>query len=199
MCLEVMLEQAGLEDMIVGCEAWPGAQYGEAVLRLSTWEAANQCIKHFHGCCWDSTGAPVTAELDQPAPGPPAAKADIDGGSIAYTTEQAVPAAKAEVATKGGYRIQSIADGTNKSLVDDRKPSPLSSPALTVASTATPMSPWRSPLFSPMCTPASRKVSWADLMSDDEDDDDENETSPGTNEDTESGSNGGAGTSDDGF
>lgn len=57
MCMEAVLEQAGLEDAVLGVEM----SSGDAILHLSSWSAASQCLAHFNGCRWDATGPPVTA------------------------------------------------------------------------------------------------------------------------------------------
>jgi hypothetical protein len=191
-CLEVVLEQAGLGGSISSLEAWPGLDGGEAVIRLTDLDSANKCVRHFHGCRWDCTGkgSAVTAELAQAAgmcgsSADEASTCDSDVGresNIHSDNDSHEPTADK---SDGGFK----------------KPSPLASPALS-ASTVAPSSPCVSTFSSPSSpwiTPLSRlgqdrKISWADLMSDDEFDDDEEKTT----EDAESGS-GGVNTSDDGF
>jgi len=60
MCMEAVLEQAGLEGAVMAVEISAG---GDAILHLSSWSAATQCLAHFNGCRWDATGPPVTASL----------------------------------------------------------------------------------------------------------------------------------------
>lgn len=60
MCMEAVLEQAGLEGAVMAVEMSPG---GDAILHLSSWSAATQCLAHFNGCRWDATGPPVRASL----------------------------------------------------------------------------------------------------------------------------------------
>lgn len=197
-CMEAILEQAGLEDAIVSCEAWPGASSGEALIQLASWNAAELCARHFHGCRWCATGATVFAELATP-PAPDLVNYDTmpEQTPAGYVTPE-----DSDIERSGNrMRASPIDIGMKAGL------SPLASPALTAASTATPPSPAPSASSSPLVTSKKsdhssvcRKVSWADLMSDDEDEDDSvgNSTTLENDPATDSGS-AGVGTSDDGF
>jgi len=60
--LEVFLEQARLKD-VVDVEARFGRPVGEVTIGFSSRTAAEQCVRHFAGCQWDSSGAVVKAEI----------------------------------------------------------------------------------------------------------------------------------------
>lgn len=60
-----VLEQAGLEDSIVSSEAHTGNRCGHFVLTLSSQQAIDKCVGHFHGCKWDASGAVVVSVESQ--------------------------------------------------------------------------------------------------------------------------------------
>lgn len=169
-CMDVMLEQAGVDDDLISCDFQAGEGGGEALLTFANWEAAEQCVKHFHGCQWDSAGRPVTAEFG-PAPGMwcdagfPACKA-VD--KTDFATQQIVP-------NLGGH----VAVGTGSGKVD----ATFQAVSAIAGCAETPMTPStiapRSPMVAP--SPLSHKVSWADLCSDEEEQEEES-TSAGTPE-----------------
>lgn len=61
--LETMLEQAGLEDVVVSCSAGQG--FGELRVLLLGQLAAERCVAHFNGCCWGRTEKSVSASILQ--------------------------------------------------------------------------------------------------------------------------------------
>jgi hypothetical protein len=209
MCMEAIIEQAGLEDSIVMVEAWPGTPSGEAKISLTTWEAAELCVRHFHGCRWCSTGSSVRAEIDAAsAPG-----MWLPGPSV--VDAPAADTFKIQRDSEDGYSHRSSSRDSDKRFDNSwskkaGQPSPLASPTLTAASTQTPPSPSPDALGSPLMTPSSRRetlafrktstVSWADLLSDDEEEEEDSSLSTNLENDqnTDSGS-AGVGTSDDGF
>lgn len=70
--LETAMEQAGLEDDLVSCEAWKGETHGNAAGFFKTLQAATKCVAHFNGCRWDIKGPPVSASLATLVPVRPA-------------------------------------------------------------------------------------------------------------------------------
>lgn len=60
--MEVVLEQAGLED-VVGFTCNQGWSCGEAIVGFASEATAQHCIAHFSGCSWDYSGAKVDAYL----------------------------------------------------------------------------------------------------------------------------------------
>lgn len=72
-CFEAMLEQAGLAGEVLSHSIRPSTPCGEAVLKVSSENAASRCIKHFHGRVWDLSGTPVSATRLAPPPGLPCA------------------------------------------------------------------------------------------------------------------------------
>lgn len=62
----VMLEQAGLQGAVSSWRLWQGETCGEAMLVLAHPQWAEHCMRHFHGCQWDASGASVTAQLADP-------------------------------------------------------------------------------------------------------------------------------------
>jgi len=60
MCLEAAIEQAGLENDVKSLEL-KGGTSGEAVLLLSSRQAAHRCIQHFNGLQWAKSLQPVSA------------------------------------------------------------------------------------------------------------------------------------------
>jgi len=63
--MQAVLEQAGLEDSIVSSEAHTGNPCGHFVLTLSSQQAIDKCVEHFHGCKWDASGAVVVSVESQ--------------------------------------------------------------------------------------------------------------------------------------
>jgi len=61
--MNATLDQAQLEDFVVGFITKPGAQRGEALITLSTADAAVKCARHFHGRRWDASGITVDARV----------------------------------------------------------------------------------------------------------------------------------------
>merc|ERR1712070_792071 len=59
--MQAVLEQAGVEDSIVSSEAQTGNPSGHFVLTLSSQQAIDKCVEHFHGCKWDASGAVVVS------------------------------------------------------------------------------------------------------------------------------------------
>jgi hypothetical protein len=182
-CMEAILDQAGVDEALLNCEAWPGSPCGQATLHMATVDAANRAAKHFHGCRWDSTGAEVVARVG-------------GGETNSFCVEKREPIADADEkqALPDAKDDSSPASDIKSHEESACKSSPALSAATTTFSWGTP-----SPLASPLLTAAAagRKVSWADLASDDED-----ETCTGATEEesptTETGS-AGTSTSEDGF
>jgi len=209
MMMEAILEQAGLEDAIVSVEAVPGSQYGEAVLRLATWEAASYTLRHFDGCRWDSAVG-VTAEIGGQGQvygwgttAPAVVSSDsYNGGFVNTSKVQNVQAKDSKPVEAEICKKKSKPVVTELKSVGTPQISPLASPTLTAASTTVPPSPASLPASSPFYTSkgqlASRKVSWADLTDDDDDEISLGLALDDTTDDTESGS-ARAGSSDDGF
>jgi len=65
--MEAILEQAGLEAATVSFTTRQGSVCGDATIKLSSNSAAQQCIRHFHGCQWAASGVVITAQLSSPA------------------------------------------------------------------------------------------------------------------------------------
>jgi len=61
--LETILEQAGLTDSVTGCILGEQQDTGKALIYLSNRNAAQMCIDHFGGCCWDRAGRSVLAQM----------------------------------------------------------------------------------------------------------------------------------------
>jgi hypothetical protein len=60
------LEQAQLDEFVVNLVTKPGVQRGEALVTLSTMDAALRCTQHFHGRRWDASGVMVSARMLAP-------------------------------------------------------------------------------------------------------------------------------------
>lgn len=67
--LEAMLDQAGLTDNILSCQLGQDQDTGKALIYLTNRSAAQMCMEHFSGCCWDKTGTSVTAQMVESQPG----------------------------------------------------------------------------------------------------------------------------------
>jgi len=63
MLLEAILEQAGLTDCVTGCILGEEKDTGKALIYFSNHTAAQMCIEHFGGCCWDRAGQSVLAQM----------------------------------------------------------------------------------------------------------------------------------------
>jgi len=212
MCMEAVIEQAGLEEFVISCEAWPGNSHGEATIQLVTRDAGEQCLRHFHGCRWCSSGTVVAAEMGHSSPGA-WTDAPLDGivtpppepshwrSQADFAQDNRVPMGS----SSSDGSIDGICISTSGAL---KKPSPMSSPTMSATSTMPPPSPsfssksirslTNSPLHTHIRSDAYlRKVSWADMDSEDEGGE-EKETSIEENCVTDSGS-AGVSTSDDGF
>jgi len=61
--LEAILEQAGLTDSVMGCILGEKQDTGKALIHLGSRQAAQTCIDHFGGCCWDRAGKGVVARM----------------------------------------------------------------------------------------------------------------------------------------
>lgn len=61
--LEAMLDQAGLENEIMGCVLGDAQETGKAVIYLASFNAALKCVQHFGGRRWANTGPPVMAQV----------------------------------------------------------------------------------------------------------------------------------------
>jgi len=61
--LDAMLEQAGLTNSIMGCVLGQEQDVGKALIYLADHNAAQICVDHFSGCCWDRSGKAVTAQV----------------------------------------------------------------------------------------------------------------------------------------
>jgi len=57
------LEQAQLDKFVLSFVTRPGVCRGEAIVTLTSAEAAIRCAQHFHGRRWDVSGVMVTAKL----------------------------------------------------------------------------------------------------------------------------------------
>jgi len=65
--MEVVLEQAGLIDEVVECQAHAGLNgVGEVFLTMSSQFMADMCVRHFSGCVWDTRGIQVMARFINP-------------------------------------------------------------------------------------------------------------------------------------
>jgi len=185
MCMEAMLEQAWLGESVLKIEVQPGSPCGSARLHFSAWVAANQCVRHFQGCRWDQTGVPVYAEIYQAS------------GVWMPDSGTAAPEPSAEVSAITATPVRKELSET-KAAPCSPKHQAAFTPTLT-SSTSPPRSPMGSPL-SCKSESATRKISWADLCSDDED----STTGPWSTEETQerstdSSGSGCVGASDDGF
>jgi hypothetical protein len=69
MMMEATLQQARLDEFVLSVVTKPGQPHGEAVVNLSTREAAIQCVCHFDGRRWG--GVTVSARLATPDVTPP--------------------------------------------------------------------------------------------------------------------------------
>eukprot|EP00927_Polykrikos_kofoidii_P067774 TRINITY_DN63217_c0_g1_i1.p1 TRINITY_DN63217_c0_g1~~TRINITY_DN63217_c0_g1_i1.p1 ORF type:complete len:618 (+),score=106.05 TRINITY_DN63217_c0_g1_i1:83-1936(+) len=67
--LEAALEQAGLRGSIITFTATPKDPFGEVLVTLSSAMAAAQCVQHFDGCQWDTSGILVSTEVLIPSQG----------------------------------------------------------------------------------------------------------------------------------
>jgi hypothetical protein len=63
LAMEAMLEQACLEDHVVGIKTRQGKRCGSLTLSMKTRDAAERCVLHFDGRCWDPSGTVVRAIL----------------------------------------------------------------------------------------------------------------------------------------
>jgi len=61
--IEAMLQQAGLEETISKYEMSKGDPCGELLLHFSNHLLAAQCVRHFEGCQWDTSGTAVTTRI----------------------------------------------------------------------------------------------------------------------------------------
>lgn len=61
--MSATLDQAQLDKFVIKFVTKPGAQRGEAIITLSSQDAAVRCARHFHGRRWDSSGIPVSARV----------------------------------------------------------------------------------------------------------------------------------------
>lgn len=80
--IEVILQQAGLAQTVVDYEVTKGAPCGELLLDCPDHFTAAQCMRHFEGCQWDSSGTGVTtriisAKVDAVHTASPIAKAGV--------------------------------------------------------------------------------------------------------------------------
>lgn len=217
-CIEAILDQAGLEDQLVSCDVQQGSHGGEAVLHLSSWNAANQAVRHFQGCRW---GSSLTAELG-PAPGQVCNYPEMTSNTLsleliaspAYREDEFISTPEVSprmvpfpsptptcTSIKSSSTTSTAMPFDFKKLTPPGTPAPFS-PALTIASTAVPPSPLS------FC---HRRPTWADLLSDDEDEENEHpkmvwlhgndlQTNSGDeNTPTDSTGSTAVGSSDDGF
>jgi len=63
-CMEVVLDQAGLNDTFLKCEVERGFCQGEARITFNSWESAEQCVAHFSHCNWNYVYIGVSAHFD---------------------------------------------------------------------------------------------------------------------------------------
>lgn len=83
--MEVVLEQAGLEDAVLDVTTCPGKPCGDATVSLCSTLAAEQCVRHFQGCQWDPAGATVSVRLlSSPAPAAKEAKGRLSAKAPAF-------------------------------------------------------------------------------------------------------------------
>jgi hypothetical protein len=76
-CLEAILQQAGLQNDVASFSTKRGSPCGEAVVVLSSADAAQRCVKHFDKRRWDPSGTAVKARLLAPeAPAKPRRRCD---------------------------------------------------------------------------------------------------------------------------
>eukprot|EP00927_Polykrikos_kofoidii_P040692 TRINITY_DN3473_c0_g1_i1.p1 TRINITY_DN3473_c0_g1~~TRINITY_DN3473_c0_g1_i1.p1 ORF type:complete len:357 (-),score=44.07 TRINITY_DN3473_c0_g1_i1:615-1628(-) len=61
--MRAVLEQAGLEDALLGFTFLPWQSCGEVVVTLSSLAACKMYVRHFSGCHWHPSGKAVTATI----------------------------------------------------------------------------------------------------------------------------------------
>lgn len=61
--MSATLDQAQLDKFVLNFVTKPGACRGEAIITLSSTDAAIKCARHFHGRRWDASGIPVNAQV----------------------------------------------------------------------------------------------------------------------------------------
>eukprot|EP00448_Togula_jolla_P024065 CAMPEP_0170571066 /NCGR_PEP_ID=MMETSP0224-20130122/1460_1 /TAXON_ID=285029 /ORGANISM="Togula jolla, Strain CCCM 725" /LENGTH=339 /DNA_ID=CAMNT_0010893415 /DNA_START=80 /DNA_END=1099 /DNA_ORIENTATION=+ len=226
-CMEVALEQAGIAGSVLKCEAHTGWPCGEAVVVLSTWEAANRCIRHFAGCKW-AAGGQVTAMISGTSHSAPGAWC-VDKQSMPANQQGEPPMTSNPMCRDESARFKAPA-AIGVPLITCAPPPPVPAPTMPPPSflaggtlgafyvgkappeiyaspaTSTPPSPMAASTaapptpsieFGPTGTFHTRKVSWADLASDDEEED--FSTHHGTTEEEGGSQDYGFCPSDDGF
>lgn len=67
-CLEVMLNQAQVQDNVLNYEVEKGQKVGVVRVQLSDWFACQRCYSHFAGNCWSGAKLRVRVEADAAAP-----------------------------------------------------------------------------------------------------------------------------------
>jgi len=144
-CMEVVLENAGLEGCFVRCHARPGTSYGEAVVYITTLRWAHHCVNQFHGRIWDSTGMPVHAKV---------LDSDWSAQSLADYQDSGIHACASSAELT---RTDELATG----IMQRHFPQP---PSLVVPSVGT--SPCSTKMSSPTC--CKKGIAWADVINDEE-------------------------------
>lgn len=100
--IEVMLDQAGLEDAVMNFNVTAPPENPQVIVTLLNKQAATQCIAHFHGRQWGNNGALVIASLmKQPdgrmSPGEqPGAFQRTNTDTSAFTDKESTSAGTAE-------------------------------------------------------------------------------------------------------
>jgi len=61
--LEAILDQAGLADSSYNCVLGQEQNTGKALICFTNQSAAQMCVDHFTGCCWDKSGGTVSAQI----------------------------------------------------------------------------------------------------------------------------------------
>jgi len=62
--IQAMLQQAGFDaECFSSFSSHTGKPCGEVVVNFLSWQAAELCVHHFHGCQWDPSGTMVKAEI----------------------------------------------------------------------------------------------------------------------------------------
>jgi len=100
-CMDAVLEQAGLAKSLLSFRTLTGSPCGEVYVTLSDQPAAEQCLAHFHGRQWDTSGALVLAAVL-----PPVAKRLV---SAEAKLSMEVPATKAKPASKATAKSSAAA------------------------------------------------------------------------------------------
>jgi len=159
MCLEAAIEQAGLENDVKSLELKSGTR-GEAVLLLSSRQAAHRCIQHFNGLQWAKSLQPVSACYASQQPQQQQHEPESSEQQQQREPESSETDTSSDTIDKASGPVKDFA-------VTPCTVTPQSTPKLSPKSSicSSPSISAASPMVSP-----SMKPRWADLDSDDDDD-----------------------------